>query len=55
MNYRHILEEIYREIQPFAYEGKQADYIPSLAQVNPDQFGIYLHLLDGEHYSLGES
>ena len=40
MNYQQILENIYQEIQPFAGIGKQADYIPALAKVDPDQFGI---------------
>lgn len=53
MKYQEILETIYNEIQPFAHEGKQADYIPALARVNPDQFGIYLHLLDGDDCTLG--
>ena len=38
MNYQQILENIYQEIQPFAGIGKQADYIPALAKVDPDQF-----------------
>lgn len=35
--------------------GKQADYIPALAQVNPDQFGISLQLLNGETFELGDA
>lgn len=40
MDYQKILEDIYQEIQPFAGIGNQADYIPALAKVDPDQFGI---------------
>lgn len=47
--YQEVIERICKEIQPFAHEGKQADYIPALANVNPDQFGIYLSLMNGEH------
>lgn len=54
MDYQNILESIYHEIQPYALSGKQADYIPALAQVDPDQFGVYLKTLDGEDYSLGQ-
>jgi len=54
MDYQNILEKIYREIQPYAQSGKQADYIPALAQVDPDQFGMFLHVLDAEDYSLGQ-
>lgn len=55
MDYQKILENIYGEIRPFAKEGKQADYIPALALVNPDQFGISLQLVDGSSYALGDS
>lgn len=55
MNYQQILEHISHQIQPWAKEGKQADYIPALAEVNPDQFGICLSLTNGERYQLGDS
>ena len=51
MDYRKILEDIYQEILPFSQEGKQADYIPALAKVNPDQFGICLETVEGEVYA----
>ena len=42
MDYQQILKDIYQEIQPYASIGKQADYIPALAKINPDQFGSIL-------------
>ena len=51
MDYQNILEKIYNEIVPYSHEGKQADYIPALAKVNPDQFGICLETVSGEVYS----
>ena len=48
MDYQQILENIYQEILPYAKEGKQADYIPELAKVNPDQFGMCIHTIYGE-------
>lgn len=53
MDYQQILTDIYKEIKPFEKDGKQADYIPALAQVDPDQFGIFLHMIDGDDYHLG--
>lgn len=50
MDYKKILEDIYEEILPFAKTGKQADYIPALAKVNPDQFGMCLETVSGEVY-----
>ena len=47
MDYQQILENIYQAIQPYAKKGKQADYIPALAKVNPDQFGMCIHTIYG--------
>lgn len=55
MDYQQILENIYQAIQPYAKEGKQADYIPELAKVNPDQFGMCLHTIYGEIYSIEQA
>lgn len=55
MDYQKILEDIYQEILPYAKEGKQADYIPALAKVNPDQFGICLETVKGEVYEYLQS
>ena len=52
MNYQEILINIYNEIQPFAKDGKQADYIPALAKVNPDQFGMCLSTVSEQTYSI---
>jgi len=35
-------------------EGKNADYIPALAKVNPDLFGIALYAADGKIYTAGD-
>lgn len=51
MDYQKILEDIYKEIQPFAGKGEQASYIPALAKVDPNQFGIALTTTSGETYS----
>lgn len=55
MDYQHILENIYQSILPFAKEGKQADYIPELAKVNPDQFGMCIHTIYGETGSIEQA
>ena len=55
MDYQLILDNIYDQILPFANEGKQADYIPALAKVNPDHFGICLNTVKGESYSIQDS
>ena len=55
MDYQQILENIYQSIQPYAKEGKQADYIPALAKVDPDQFGMCIHTIYGEIYSIEQA
>lgn len=55
MNYQLILDEIAHELTCLANKGKVADYIPALAKVDPDQFGMSLTLFDGTEYSVGDS
>lgn len=55
MNYQAILEEIEREIQPLFGEGKVADYIPALANVEPDQFSMAIQMFDGSSFGVGET
>ena len=55
MDYAGILERIHKEILPYEGIGAQADYIPALAKVDPDQFGICLHLVSGEVFGYGSA
>lgn len=55
MDYLKIIEEIYQQILPYAKEGKQADYIPELAKVNPDQFGMCINTIYGETASIEQA
>ncbi len=55
MDYKKLLNEIYKEIKPYLGKGKVANYIPELAKVNPKQFGMSLVTLDGEVFSVGEA
>lgn len=55
MNYQQILENIYQEIQPYAQTGQQADYIPALAKINPNQFGMCIHTIQGETFMQGQA
>lgn len=48
MDYQKILKGIHQEIEPYATIGKQADYIPALAKINPDQFGMCIHTIQGQ-------
>src|SRR5699024_6752789 len=40
MNYQAILDQIHAEIVPTLPQGRQADYIPQLAEVDAHKFGM---------------
>lgn len=54
MQYKEIIERIYKELQDYTGHGKVADYIPALSKVIPDNYGISVATLDGENFSIGD-
>ncbi|WP_086541085.1 glutaminase [Algoriphagus antarcticus] len=54
MDYQELIEEVYHEVQAENLKGKVADYIPEIASVNPNQFGIALVDLKGNVYGVGD-
>jgi len=55
MDYQKILEEIEKDIAPELKRGKVADYIPALAEVDPNQFAMTITLENGQQFSVGKS
>ncbi len=55
MEYREAVECIYGELENFTEEGKVADYIPALAQVDPKSYAVSIATLDGQVFSVGDS
>ena len=55
MNYTKILEEINHEIQSLFGKGQVASYIPALANVNPNQFGMAVSSIDGNTFKIGNT
>ncbi|GAA4772826.1 MULTISPECIES: glutaminase [Flavobacterium] len=53
--FEKVLQEIYKESKLQPKIGEIATYIPELANVNPDKFGISLLTLDGEEINLGDA
>lgn len=54
VDYHKILQEIEEAILPLKGDGEIATYIPELANVDPDKYGLCLHCFDDQHYVLGD-
>lgn len=52
---QQIIDDIAAEIASETDRGKVADYIPQLAHVDPNQFGIAVATPDGKVYAAGDS
>jgi glutaminase len=55
MDYAAILAEIHAEIQPLLGQGRVADYIPPLAAVSPDRFGMVVRTVENEVFAVGDA
>ncbi|MDP2089089.1 MAG: glutaminase [Flavobacteriaceae bacterium] len=55
MDYQKLLENIYYQVKNQPNKGELATYIPELARINPDKFGISLQFLDGQSYHVGDA
>lgn len=55
MDWQRILDEIREEVAPLTRRGRVADYIPPLAQVPRERFGMALRTLDGTLYRTGDA
>lgn len=55
MNYQEVLDEIFLEVQPMVGRGRIPDYIPPLAAIPRDKFGMALQTTDGETFLVGEA
>jgi len=55
MNYQEILNRIYKEVLESSETGNVADYIPALANIDSNKFGIAIHTIDGEDYTVGDA
>ena len=50
MDYQKILQKTWEKIENLQEKGKVASYIPELAMVNPNQFGLSLKFLSGKKF-----
>ena len=54
MDYQQVINNIYHEVKSLPVVGEVADYIPALANVDPDQFGIAIATIDGQTFGIGD-
>ena len=55
MDYQAPLERIYSELESRFGEGRVASYIPELARVDPNRFGMALRTSDGALHCVGDA
>jgi len=51
MDYNKIIKDICSEVKHFPPAGKVAGYIPELAKISPDKFGVSLITVNGEEFN----
>ncbi len=54
-DYEQILRQVVDEMREVPPAGAVAAYIPELAGVNPDLFGLALRTVEGQVFALGDS
>jgi glutaminase len=54
MNYQEILNDIFREIKAGDNPGRVASYIPELAKIDPENFGIHLTTVQNKEFGIGD-
>jgi glutaminase len=55
IDFSRILEQIHAEIRPLLGQGRVADYIPPLAALSADRFGMCVRTVDGDVFTTGEA
>jgi glutaminase len=55
LDYGKVIEQIYRDLNKWERTGKVADYIPVLAEVDPNHYGISVQTLAGESFHIGDT
>jgi glutaminase len=53
MNFKDIIQEVYDKVNHLGNKGDSASYIPELARVNSDNFGVHISTLDQENFGIG--
>ncbi len=54
MNYKDIIEEIYLQVKNADNKGQLASYIPELAKVDAEKFGVHISTISGLNFGIGD-
>ncbi|MDB3935470.1 glutaminase [Granulosicoccus sp.] len=52
---QELIDDIDDSVAPMLDQGRVADYILTLACINPRQFGMAVHTVDGQTFGTGDS
>ena len=55
MDYQSILNQVQQELQDKPSHGRVPDYIPELAEISADKFGLHLCGISGRNFFFGDS
>ncbi len=55
IDYQSLLDRIHAAVQPLVGQGAVASYIPELASVPADRFGMAIVTVDGQSFSVGDA
>lgn len=55
MDWQSVMDDIKRAVDPVVGQGTVANYIPALAAVDPEKFGLAVVLGDGQTFAIGDS
>lgn len=54
MDYQGIIEEVFLNVQSLKSKGQIASYIPELANVSSEKFGVHISTIDKAKYGIGD-
>lgn len=54
MTYKTIIDEVFELIERAADKGQLAAYIPELARIDANKFGVHIHTIEGAAYGVGD-
>lgn len=55
LDFAAILDDIAKEVEPLTHKGRVADYIPRLAEVPAERFGMAVATVDGRLFETGDA